>query len=113
MSSWSYSAKVDIKNLERLARQWGSVDDMLLDVAEQIKNETKKNIKSKGVYDTGDLYNSIEAGLINSTTSYVRDGVSYGVYNEFGTYKMAARPFFTPAIEQFGKFISAWFKELR
>ena len=29
----------------------------------------------------------------------VHDGVNYGIYNEFGTTRMAAHPFMTPAIE--------------
>lgn len=29
----------------------------------------------------------------------VADGVNYGIHQEFGTYKMAARPFMVPALE--------------
>ena len=29
----------------------------------------------------------------------VADGVNYGIHQEFGTHKMAAHPFFVPAIE--------------
>jgi len=31
---------------------------------------------------------------------YVRDGVEYGIYQEFGTVKMAAKPFLRPAVER-------------
>ena len=76
------------------------------------KEEVKNNIRSENIIDTGALLNSIDSGMITPDTAYVRDGVSYGVYNEFGTYKMAARPFFTPAAEQFGRKISEKFTEL-
>jgi hypothetical protein len=41
--------------------------------------------------------------LIRSTdgtiTRWVHDGVSYGVFQEMGTHKMAAQPFMRPSIE--------------
>ena len=111
MSSWTFAAKVDITKLTELTRKLGTVSAMLEDVAEQVEDEVKRNIKTQGVYDTGALYESIESGS-NGETAFVRDGVSYGVYNEFGTYKMAARPFFVPAIERAGVIVEQKFTEL-
>ncbi len=50
--------------------------------------------------DTGALKNSIEAERIESGVWQVHDGVEYGIYQELGTYKMAAQPFLIPACEQ-------------
>jgi HK97 gp10 family phage protein len=81
--------------------------------------------------DTGSLRNSILAqsrmarktnitlengNMTESTTTeltfVVSDGVEYGVYQEFGTSKMGAWPFMTPAIEAWAdRFMNA-FSEL-
>ena len=54
--------------------------------------------------DTGVLVNSI-AGDVSKTANgvvqgYVRAGAGYAGYLEFGTRKMAARPFLFPAVER-------------
>jgi HK97 gp10 family phage protein len=49
--------------------------------------------------DTGALRNSIHAAQSGELTWTVSDGVAYGVFQEFGTSRMAAHPFMTPAIE--------------
>ncbi len=38
-------------------------------------------------------------GYYGRTPTLLKGRVHYAIYNEFGTYKMAARPFLTPAIE--------------
>lgn len=48
---------------------------------------------------TGALRNSLHAEPVNDLTWKVADGVLYGVFQEFGTSRMAAHPFLTPAIE--------------
>jgi len=111
MSSWTYAAKVDMTKLLELTRELGTVAHMMEDVADQVKDDVKKTMKAQGVYDTGALYESIESGL-EGNTAFVRDGVSYGVYNEFGTVRMAARPFFVPAIERAGRIVEEKFTEL-
>jgi HK97 gp10 family phage protein len=50
--------------------------------------------------DTGALRNSIETEEGKGISAIVHDGVEYGKYQEFGTYKMAAQPFMIPAIEK-------------
>jgi len=49
----------------------------------------------------GALRNSItsESHMENDLLFIVQDGVEYGVFQEFGTSKMAAQPFLIPAIE--------------
>lgn len=61
--------------------------------------------------DTAALRNSIlsESTMTGDMTFTVQDGVEYGVFQEFGTSKMAAQPFITPAVELWGdKFLAAF-----
>lgn len=47
--------------------------------------------------DTGRLQGSISASASGEHAT-VSVGADYGIYVEFGTYKMAARPFLAPAL---------------
>lgn len=49
--------------------------------------------------DTGTLVNSIHSEFQGLMTGIVFTGIEYAPYLEYGTSKMAARPFFTPAAE--------------
>lgn len=53
--------------------------------------------------DMGTLRASIKSERERELRYIVSDGVIYGVYLEFGTEKMAARPFMTPMIEELKK----------
>ena len=48
--------------------------------------------------DTGLLRRSISLRRINPYHYIMSDNVDYGIYNEFGTYKMRATPFFRPSL---------------
>lgn len=55
--------------------------------------------------DTGALKNSISTHQNNPMLWRIQDGPArdgrlYGIYQEMGTYKMSAHPFFIPAIEK-------------
>ena len=54
---------------------------------------------------------ALARNLQDEYVRYLHDGVSYGIYQELGTFKMAAQPFIRPAIEahrgQFVKIIQA------
>ena len=112
MSSWRYDAVFDLSKLEELRAKIDNFPTALEDVAGEIRDEVKKNIKSQNIIDTGFYLNSIESGVHSPDTAYVKDGTTYGVYQEFGTRKMAARPHLIPAAEKFGKLISEKFTEL-
>ena len=47
--------------------------------------------------DLGNLVNSIQAEQVDQTNALVYTPVDYAVPLEFGSVKMAGRPFFTPA----------------
>lgn len=55
--------------------------------------------KLKAPVDTGFLRNSIQATPKGAFEWNVTVGAEYGAYLEFGTVKMSARPYFTPAVE--------------
>ena len=111
MSNWKVNFVVDVSRLTEISRKLGAVPAMLEDVAEQTAAIVKDNIRAKDIIDTGALLDSITSESMSGGAK-VRDGVSYGVYNEFGTYKMAERPFFVPALQKFGEIISKEFIEL-
>jgi len=60
------------------------------------------------------LRNSIlsESKMTGELTFTVQDGVEYGIFNEFGTSKMAAHPFMIPAIEKWARKFQDAFRDL-
>lgn len=50
--------------------------------------------------DTGALKSSLYAKRIQPAVFQVGDGVDYGIFQEFGTVRMEARPWFIPALER-------------
>jgi len=50
--------------------------------------------------DTKKLKNSIATEMTSATTAEVGPHTDYAVYVEYGTYKMAARPYMTPAADR-------------
>lgn len=53
--------------------------------------------------DTGALRNSIEAHSVDANTWEIAPHTEYAIYVEFGTRKMAARPYMRPAAEKIRK----------
>jgi HK97 gp10 family phage protein len=62
--------------------------------------------------DTGALKNSIHLEITSPASAIVADGVEYGIYQELGTYKMAAHPFLVPALESERQEFTQAFEEL-
>ena len=64
--------------------------------------------------DTGALKNSLHVEHMARLLNRVADGVEYGIYQEFGTHKMAAQPFLIPAIEaERDNWVQGWMRLLR
>ena len=103
--SLSIVSKVDTKKLDSIIDKLGTTEQILNEVADQVVSDIKNNIQVAGVVDTGALLDSIKQKT-EGNTSTIQDGVEYGFYNEFGTYRMAARPFFVPGVEKWAKNIS-------
>lgn len=64
--------------------------------------------------DTGNLKNSIQTMMESDVSAVVGTPVHYAIYVEFGTSRMAARPYLLPALERAKKpFVEAMKKILR
>ena len=70
----------------------------------QKKNPNRTHIASAEdqppATDTGRLKNSIEFDKLDDLTATVGSKLTYATYLEYGTSRMAARPFFRPAVEK-------------
>lgn len=114
--------KVDTSKLDRLIARAPGVGEKLLDeAAHRIEVRAKDSMKGGGVphvpsapgepphVDTGALQSSIHVETPGPFTRLVGDGVEYGVYLEFGTKHMAARPWLLPAVEtEREPFLASW-----
>lgn len=67
--------------------------------AAQVEMIAKQNVVDQGAVDTGNLLNSIHTQMVGPLTAEVGTGVEYAEHVEFGTAKMAPRPYLTPAGE--------------
>lgn len=104
-----------------------SIEANLMSRAEEIISKcaflVEGKAKSKAPVDTGALKNSIYTSLYRSSAgagyklpipdspliAYVGPTVDYGIYVEFGTYKMAAQPYLWPAVvETNTEFLRIW-----
>jgi HK97 gp10 family phage protein len=66
----------------------------------KIAKDIEANAKVAVPVRTGFLKNSIEAKQVEPFSWRVRVAANYGIYVEFGTRKMPARPYFTPAVDR-------------
>jgi HK97 gp10 family phage protein len=55
--------------------------------------------KAKVPVDTGNLKNAIAVGSVSDTQAVLVASTNYAAYVEFGTRRMAARPYMRPAVE--------------
>ena len=62
-----------------------------------IAKQGASNVADLAPVDTGRLKGSI-TGRSDADTAYIGTNVYYGIYQEYGTYKMAAHPFLKPGI---------------
>jgi HK97 gp10 family phage protein len=88
---------IDTKKLDDFAKKInGTTSDALKSVALQ----TEGLAKTYAPVDTGALKNSLHTEKKAELSYIVGDGVEYGIYQELGTYKMAAHPFLVPALKR-------------
>lgn len=64
--------------------------------------DMEAGMKTRAAVDTGFLKNSIQARKVGPAHWRVTVGAEYGVYLEYGTRFMGARPFFFPAVAEVG-----------
>jgi HK97 gp10 family phage protein len=89
--------KLDTRALDKMISSLNiNTDQAISSIAFQVEGEAKLLSPVK----TGALKNSIHTEKVEENTYIVGDGVEYGIYQELGTCKMAARPFLIPALEK-------------
>ncbi len=99
---------LDTKRLDEIAAKLGTnAEGALKAIAFRVEGIAK----TLAPVDTGALRNSIMAEPKELMLWEVHDGVEYGIYQEFGTYKMAAHPFLVPACEQVSKDVKGEFTQ--
>jgi HK97 gp10 family phage protein len=89
---------IDTTEVDRIMQRLGMNTAQVINrIAFEIESQAKQNAP----VDTGALKNSINTSAASSLhpTATVSDGVEYGIYQEYGTSRMAAQPFLTPAVE--------------
>lgn len=64
--------------------------------------DVEATAKTLAPVDTGHLRSSIQHHPTGALSAEVTVGAEYGPYVEFGTSRMGAQPFLTPAVQQHG-----------
>lgn len=103
--------KVDLTRLTALLNGVGPKAEAILDKAAfDVEGRWKEYIVQKGVIHTGAYLGSVH--VVEKHKPFERvvaDAVTYGIFQEFGTSRKAARPCATPAIEDNrNPFLTAW-----
>lgn len=77
------------------------IADKASGLIEEAGNEITNNVYELAPKDTGALSESYleNSGMVSDLTFRITDGVTYGIFQELGTRKMAAQPHVVPAIE--------------
>ena len=70
----------------------------------EMDNGQKMRIVSKDIIDTGDTLSSVGHRIIRVSADGGEGesgpGTHYAIYHEFGTYKMTARPYMRPTVDE-------------
>lgn len=91
------SIEVDTRELKSLIRRVETFDEIVNDLAsEQALQEAQRRVPVL----SGDLKKTIRRDVRGKTWALIAggDGVTYAIWVEFGTSKMAAKPFMVPAL---------------
>lgn len=86
---------LDLSGLERLNGNRERVERW---IPQKMAQDAETYAKLEVPVDTGALKNSIIAQPEDAKTWILHDGMEYGIFVEFGTSRMAAHPFFLPAV---------------
>lgn len=103
--------EADFSELELLGRDISSLGQKAHDRAAQIVAKSAADISGSAAqyapYRTGNLSNSVGYDLYGLEAE-IGPTASYGIYLEFGTSRMAPRPYMKPALEKHeGAFLQA------
>ncbi len=96
----------------RCVAQWNELQNVGHVASLPLAQYVAKQAREYAAVKTGYMRDHTVAKKTGEGTAEVVSTAPYAEFQEFGTYKMAARPFFTPAIEQFGTIVGQKFIEL-
>ncbi len=106
----SFRLDVDTKRLDAIGEETGRlVREIVKDYTALIQAKAQEIIREKNIIKTGNLLGSV-VWSYDETTSVgtVFVGARYGIYIEFGTIYMGARPFLGPAVDYYAaEFVQA------
>jgi hypothetical protein len=98
------SVKTDTGGLEKII---ANCDNLTPQIVESAGVECAAAAVIFAPWDTGALRDSIESKMVSALLARINAQVEYDIYQELGTYKMAAHPFLAPAVEMVAvKFLS-------
>ena len=75
------------------------VPELVMQIVEKAASDIVNQAQQAAPVDTGALRASIGMEMTGPAEATVSVGVNYGAYVEYGTVKMAAQPYLTPAVE--------------
>lgn len=90
----------DTRGIEQII---ANCDNVTPKIIEDYGGKTASAAKIFSPVDTGALMSSIDSTMISLLTARIQAHVEYDIYQELGTYKMAAHPFLAPAAELIAK----------
>lgn len=105
--------RVVFNDFDKIGRKLHArAEELVAKAAHDIEAHTKEGILAHGLVDTGALLNSVQARQLGPMRWVVEVGQSYGIYHEFGTRYLPARPFLHPAVEQVAPAFLAGLRQL-
>ena len=90
------TVKVDTSGLDKIIENTENYPPFII---EQLGEKAAAYATVIAPFDTGALSASINSRMIGEMTAMWRAHVLYDIYQELGTYKMAAHPFLAPSLE--------------
>jgi hypothetical protein len=94
MSFVTVSISLNTAQLDKIAAGLDGNTNRVLGI---IANDVLIGAIARAPVDTGALMNSLQTENPGRNSWNVHDGVEYGIFQELGTYKMAAHPFMIPS----------------
>jgi len=100
----SIIVNVDVSGLNQIIANCDSMPPVII---EEFTKLGEGYAKSMAPVDTGLLMNTLQGFMVSGNLGRIQSDVTYDIYQELGTYKMAAQPFLAPTVELLtGRFLS-------
>jgi len=112
-STWSSGGVIVRLDMAELQTLIDNLDPRAEKIIRQVAFRAEGHMKQLAAVDTGAMRSSIDSEFLNAgKTAHIGPHIEYAIYQEFGTYKMAAHPFVVPGAEKAGGDLDLLCKEL-